>query len=168
MSQAAAPDQEQPERQVRLMIIIGLAAAVFLGGLAVSIIGSRQVSDKATICVKLRAPQRSIPTSLQSLCTRRTPTRCRMHWAPIGWSLFNSRWTTAGASRRRSQPCSVRRQCSLCSTTASSSRRRTAADSCSRRRECGVTLGPGCSAPSHSSGGNMGVVVEQLLAPAGP
>ena len=47
MSQAASPDQEQRERQVRLMIIIGLAAVVVLGGLAVSIIGSRQVSDKA-------------------------------------------------------------------------------------------------------------------------
>jgi hypothetical protein len=47
MSQAATPDQEQRERQVRLMIIIGLTAAVFLGGLAVSIIGTRQVSDKA-------------------------------------------------------------------------------------------------------------------------
>ena len=29
------------------MIIVGLAAAVLLGGLAVSVIGSRQVSDKA-------------------------------------------------------------------------------------------------------------------------
>ena len=47
MSQAATPDQEQRERQVRLMIIIGLAAVVMLAGLAVSIIGSLQVRDEA-------------------------------------------------------------------------------------------------------------------------
>lgn len=47
MSQAAIPDQVQRARQVRLMIILGLTAAVLLGGLAVSIIGSRQVSHEA-------------------------------------------------------------------------------------------------------------------------
>ena len=46
MSHAAIPDQEQRERRVHLLIIIGLAAAVVLGGLAVSIIGSRQVNNK--------------------------------------------------------------------------------------------------------------------------
>jgi hypothetical protein len=47
MSPAATPDQEQRERRVRLMIIVGLAAAVLLSAAAVSIIGSRQVSEKA-------------------------------------------------------------------------------------------------------------------------
>jgi hypothetical protein len=47
MSPAVASDQEQRERQVRLMVIVGLAAAVLLGGLAVSIIGSQQASDRA-------------------------------------------------------------------------------------------------------------------------
>lgn len=46
MSHAAVSDQEQHKRRVRLMIIIGLAAAVVLGGLVVSIIGSRQVTAK--------------------------------------------------------------------------------------------------------------------------
>jgi hypothetical protein len=46
MSHATSPDQDQRERRVRLMIIIGLAAVVVLGGLAVSMIGSRQVNNK--------------------------------------------------------------------------------------------------------------------------
>jgi hypothetical protein len=46
MSHAATPDQEQRKRRARLMIIIGLGAVVVLGGLAVSIVGSRQVSGK--------------------------------------------------------------------------------------------------------------------------
>ena len=46
MPHAAPPDQEQHERRVGLMIIIVLAGAVVLGGLAVSIIGSRQVNNK--------------------------------------------------------------------------------------------------------------------------
>ena len=46
MSDAASSDQEQRERQVRLMIIIGLAAVVLIAGLAVSILGSRQVNDE--------------------------------------------------------------------------------------------------------------------------
>ena len=91
MSQAATPDQEQRERQVRLMIIIGLAAVVMLAGLAVSIIGSRQVATRPTIFVKLRARPSSIQDSSHSPRMRPTPTRCRKHWAPIGWSLFNSR-----------------------------------------------------------------------------
>jgi hypothetical protein len=47
MSDAASSDQEQGERRMRLMIIVGLAAVVLIAGLAVSIIGSRQVNDKA-------------------------------------------------------------------------------------------------------------------------
>jgi hypothetical protein len=46
MSHAAISDQEQHKRRVRLLIIIGLAVAVVLGGLAVSIIGSRQANAK--------------------------------------------------------------------------------------------------------------------------
>ncbi len=46
MPHAATPDQEQRERRVRLMIIIVLAAAAVLGGLAVSIIGGRQVNNR--------------------------------------------------------------------------------------------------------------------------
>lgn len=46
MSHAASPDQEQRGRRVHLMIIAGFAAAVVLGGLAVSIIGSRRVDSK--------------------------------------------------------------------------------------------------------------------------
>ena len=45
MSQPPTPDEEHRERRVRLRIVVGLAAAVFLGGLAVSIIGSRQVNN---------------------------------------------------------------------------------------------------------------------------
>lgn len=40
-------EQEQRKSQVRLMTIVGLAAVVLIAGLAVSIIGSRQVNDKA-------------------------------------------------------------------------------------------------------------------------
>ena len=46
MSDAASSDQEQRGRRVRLMIIVGLAAVVLIAGLAVSIIGSRQVNNK--------------------------------------------------------------------------------------------------------------------------
>jgi hypothetical protein len=46
MSEPPTLDEEQRERRVRLGIIIGLAAAVVLGGLAVSIIGSRQVNNE--------------------------------------------------------------------------------------------------------------------------
>jgi hypothetical protein len=37
MSDAASSDQEQGERRMRLMIIVGLAAVVLIAGLAVSI-----------------------------------------------------------------------------------------------------------------------------------
>lgn len=46
MSDPPTLDEEQSERRVRLGIIIGLAAAVVLGGLVVSIIGSRQVNNE--------------------------------------------------------------------------------------------------------------------------
>lgn len=46
MSEPPTLDEGQRERRVRLGIIIGLAAAVVLGGLAVSIIGSRQVNNE--------------------------------------------------------------------------------------------------------------------------
>ncbi len=46
MSLAAISDHEQHKRRVRLLIITGLAVAVVLVGLAVSIIGSRQVKAK--------------------------------------------------------------------------------------------------------------------------
>lgn len=47
MSGAASSNQEQRERRVRLIIIVGLAAVVLIAGLAVSIIGGRQVNNKA-------------------------------------------------------------------------------------------------------------------------
>ena len=46
MSEPPTLDEKQRKRRVRLRIIIGLAAAVVLGGLAVSIIGSRQVNNE--------------------------------------------------------------------------------------------------------------------------
>jgi hypothetical protein len=46
MSEPPTLDEDQRGGRVRLVIIIGLAAAVVLGGLAVSIIGSRQVNNE--------------------------------------------------------------------------------------------------------------------------
>lgn len=46
MAHAGSPEQEERERRGRLMITAGLVAVVVLGGLAVSIVGRRQVDDK--------------------------------------------------------------------------------------------------------------------------
>ncbi len=46
MSEPPTLVEEPRERRVRLGIIIGVAVAVVLGGLAVSIIGSRQVNNE--------------------------------------------------------------------------------------------------------------------------
>ena len=46
MSEPPTLIEEPRERRVRLGIIIGVAVAVVLGGLAVSIIGSRQVNNE--------------------------------------------------------------------------------------------------------------------------